>query len=302
MEGWVAGRFYQFLEYLSILELNSNFVMMVPLSLPSAFIMSSTLSGATRLHFIVGDPIAQVKSPSGMTDAFAHHGHNAVCVPAHVHPDHLADWLTGLSWAQNVDGIIATVPHKFACAELCVTLSDRAKFLGAVNTMRRNADGSWHGDMFDGQAFVTAMRRQACEPRGKRALLAGAGGAGSAIAHALVTAGVSELAVHDPDSARRNKLINRLATLSACKVMAGSSDPSGFDLVLNATPMGMGPTDPLPFRTELLCAAMFCGCVVTAPPITPFIAVARARGCNTITGSDMFASVRDLMVDFLLAH
>lgn len=264
--------------------------------------MTQTLSGATRLHFIVGDPIAQVKSPAGVSQAFADHGHNAVCVPAHVSPAHLADWVRGASLAQNVDGIIVTVPHKFACTDLCATTSDRAAFLHTVNTMRRNADGTWHGDMFDGLGFVTAMQDQGCQPAGKKALLVGAGGAGSAIAHALVMAGVSELAIHDPDDQRRGSLVDRLAGLGQCSVVHGSADPDGYGLVLNATPVGMKDGDPFPLDVDRLQASMFCGCVITAPAVTPFIAAARARGCATMTGADMFAKVRDLMVAFLLSE
>lgn len=262
--------------------------------------MTEPLSGATRLHFIVGDPIAQVKSPAGVTQAFADHGRDAVCVPAHVSPAHLTDWLRGASLAHNVDGIIVTVPHKFACTELCATTSERAAFLHTVNTMRRNADGSWHGDMFDGLGFVTAMQGNGCQPAGQKALLVGAGGAGSAIAHALVMAGVSELAIFDPDNTRRTVLVDRLAGLKQCPVGHGSADPTGFDIVVNATPVGMKEGDPYPLDVTKLDARMFCGCVITAPAITPFIAAARARGCATMTGADMFARVRDLMVDFLL--
>ncbi|MDO9146814.1 MAG: shikimate dehydrogenase [Hydrogenophaga sp.] len=262
--------------------------------------MSHLLSGASRIHFIVGDPIAQVKSPAGVTQAFADHGHNAICVPAHVAPAHLAEWLRGASLAQNVDGIIVTVPHKFACTDLCGTTSERAAFLHTVNTMRRNADGSWHGDMFDGLGFVTAMQDKGCQPAGKKALLVGAGGAGSAIAHALVMVGVSELAIFDPDEQRRTGLVDRLAGLHKCPVTHGSADPSGFDLVLNATPVGMKAGDPYPLDVTQLQPQMFCGCVITAPAVTPFIAAARAKGCATMTGADMFACVRDLMVDFLL--
>ena len=168
--------------------------------------MLEQLNGATRVHFIVGDPIAQVKSPSGVTQAFESHGRNAICVPAHVAPADLAAWKEGVSLSKSVDGIIVTVPHKFACFELCATASERATFLRTVNTMRRNPDGSWHGDMFDGLGFVEAMRAKGCEPQGKKALLVGAGGAGSAIAHALVLAGVRELAIHDPDTTRRDTL------------------------------------------------------------------------------------------------
>jgi shikimate dehydrogenase len=262
--------------------------------------MQLQLDGATRVHFIVGDPIAQVKSPAGVSEALQQRGHNAVVVPAHVSPAALSGWLAGVSAAQNVDGIIVTVPHKFAAASLCATLSRRAEFLQAANVMRRNADGSWHGDMFDGLGYVEAMRAKGCDPAGQSALLVGAGGAGSAIAHALVTSGVSRLVLHDESAARRDTLVARLAALGLCPVMAGAPDAAGVDIALNATPMGMRAGDPLPFALEGLHAGTFVGCVVTAPAVPPVIEAARARGCKTSTGADMFAKVRDLMVDFLL--
>jgi shikimate dehydrogenase len=257
------------------------------------------LNGATRVHFIVGDPIAQVKSPAGVTETFQSQGMNAFVMPAHVRPADLKTWAKGVSLAQNVDGIIVTVPHKFASFDLCSTASSSAQFLGAVNTLRRNADGTWHGDMFDGLAFVKAMREQGCQPEGKRALLVGAGGAGSAIAHALVTSGVSELAIHDEDGTRRSSLITRLNSLGLCSVTDGSADPSGFQIVINATPVGMKETDPFPVNPDPIVGSMFVGCVITAPAVTPLIAAARAKGCVTVTGAEMFARVRDLMVDFL---
>ena len=263
--------------------------------------MSQALSGATRVHFIVGDPIAQVKSPAGVTQAFQDAGLDAVCIPAHVSPADLAAWAHGVSLARNVDGIIATVPHKFACFDLCASVSDRARFLKAVNTMRRNADGSWHGDMFDGMAFVEALKLKGCEPRGRRALLVGAGGAGSAIAYSLMTAGVAELAVCDTDASRRDALIARLAGLGLGRLSAGSADPEGFDLAINATPIGMRDGDPHPIDSTKFKRSQFVGCVITAPAVPPMIAAARASGCATATGTDMFARVRDLMVEFLLA-
>lgn len=262
--------------------------------------MTETLNGATRVHFIVGDPIAQVKSPAGVTQAFSQRHQNAIVVPAHVAPVDLANWVSGVSLARNVDGIIVTVPHKFACRDLCGSTSERARFLSTVNTMRRNADGSWHGDMFDGLGFVAAMRDNGCEPQHKRALLVGAGGAGSAIAYALVMAGVSGLAIHDEDATRRTSLVDRLAALGRSPVTHGSADPTGFDIVLNATPVGMRDGDPYPLNVECLSADMFVGCVITVPAITPLIAAARQLGCRTMTGADMFGRVRDLMVDFLL--
>jgi shikimate dehydrogenase len=262
--------------------------------------ISNPLSGATRLHFIVGDPIAQVKSPAGVSEAFHARGHNAYVMPVHVAPASLAQWVAGTSLAQNVDGIIVTVPHKFASFDLCATTSDRAAFLHTVNTMRRNADGSWHGDMFDGLGFVSAMEDNGCNPSGKKALLVGAGGAGSAIAHALVMAGVSALAIHDEDAMRRTMLVDRLAGLGRCPVTHGTANPTGFDVVINATPMGMKESDPFPLDVDHITPAMFVGCVITVPAVTPLIAAARVRGCATMTGAHMVARVRDLMADFLV--
>lgn len=262
--------------------------------------MLEQLNGATRVHFIVGDPIAQVKSPAGVTQAFEARGRNAIVVPAHVAPADLPDWLAGTSRSRNTDGIIVTVPHKFAAFELCATASDRARFLNTVNVMRRNGDGRWHGDMFDGQGFVAAMHDAGFQPAGKRALLVGAGGAGSAIAHAVVMAGVSLLAIHDESTARRDALTKRLDGLNGVRVEAGSASPEGFDLVLNDTPIGMKDGDPFPVDVTVLEPHMHVGCVITAPAITPLIAAARAKGCSTQTGADMFGKVRDLMVDFLL--
>ena len=262
--------------------------------------MLDNFSGATRVHLIVGDPIAQVKSPFGVTQAFESHGRDAICVPAHVAPADLVDWWAGAKRAQNIDGLIVTVPHKFACTAFCDVLSERAAFLGTVNTMRRDAQGRWHGDMFDGLGYVRAMEKNGCILQGKRALLVGAGGAGSAIAHSLVLAGVSELAIHDPDAQRRQSLMDRLNSLKLGRVINGSANPAGFDVAINATPIGMKADDPTPIDTAAIEGHMFIGCVITAPAITPLIDAARAKGCKTVTGADMFAQVRELMVEFLL--
>ena len=262
--------------------------------------MSQALNGATRVHFIVGDPIAQVKSPAGVTQAFHDAGRNAICIPAHVAPADLAHWAKSVSLAQNVDGIIVTVPHKFASFDLCHTTSERSSFLKAVNTLRRNRDGSWHGDMFDGMGYVEALQAKGCNPRGQRVLLVGAGGAGSAIAYSLMTAGVKELAVHDADSVRRDALVSQLASLGLGRVTTGGNDPTGFEICINATPIGMKDTDPHPIDSRKFTAKQFVGCVITAPSVPPMIAAARAKGCNTLTGTDMFTRVRDLIVNFLL--
>src|SRR6266850_3608249 len=108
---------------------------------------SMGISGETRIHLIVGDPIAQAKSPAGLTRVFAERGVDAVCIPMQVRREEFDAFMTAAKRVLNIDGIIATVPHKFAAARHCDRVSERARLLGAVNLMRRERDGRWLGDM-----------------------------------------------------------------------------------------------------------------------------------------------------------
>lgn len=263
--------------------------------------MNINLTGTTRLNLILGDPVAQVKSPNGVTRAFADRGVDAVLVPFQVGVEALKSVLTVVDSIKNLDGIVVTVPHKFACFTHCSSVSERADRLGVVNVMRRGTDGGWHGDMVDGLGFVGAIRAKGFDPSGKRALLVGAGGAGSAIALALLEAGVHELAIHDVDSARRDQLVERLKASRSGDVIVGSADPTGFDLVGNATPAGMMLGDPLPIDTTKLDPSTFVGCVITVPAASPLIEDARRIGCPTSTGTDMYNALQTLMVDFFCA-
>lgn len=256
--------------------------------------------GATRLIPIVGDPIAQVKSPAGITEALHARGINAYVMPVHVGAVEVDFCLDGLSLARNVDAMLATVPHKFAAFRHAATATPRATLLRAANVLRRNPDRTWHADMLDGIAFVIALRGAGCIPAGRRALLVGAGGAGAAIALALLDEGVATLAIHDADPVRRDALLGRLGTDAIGRLMVGSPDPTGFDIIANATPAGMRPGDPLPVLTANLTPAMTVGDVITLPEVTNLLAAARAIGCATSTGVDMFNAGRDLIVTFVL--
>src|SRR5262249_48720109 len=153
--------------------------------------MLSGLSGATRIHLIVGDPAAQTKSPAGLTREFSARGADEVRIPTQVAPADIDAFFAVAKRVQNIDGIVVTVPHKLAATRHCDILSDRSRALAAVNAMRREADGRWSGDMTDGVALVAALRAAGCAPYGRRALVVGVGGAGSAVALALAPAGAA---------------------------------------------------------------------------------------------------------------
>ncbi len=260
--------------------------------------MLEHLDGTTRVFPILGDPIAQVKAPRGLTQRMERDGRNGVVVPLRVAPDGLEALVEALGRSDSVGGLVVTVPHKFAVLRHCASVTEQARFTGAVNVMRRTPAG-WHGAMLDGDAFVAAQAAAGGPQRGRRALLCGAGGAGGAIALALLEAGVARLAVHDAAPARRDTLLARLAPRFGDAVMPGGDDPAGFDLVCNATPSGMRPDDAPPVRLDRLAPGMVVGDVVTAPEVTPLLAAARALGCATSTGIGMFEAQADLLVDFL---
>jgi shikimate dehydrogenase len=256
-------------------------------------------TGATRLYPIIGDPIKYVESPTRLTRTLQERGHDAICIPMQVPRDDLNAVMAGLAATGNVDGILITMPHKFAAFEYCSTSSTTATLLKVVSIIRRNTDGSWHGDMLDGRAFVKAQIDHGAEPDGARALLLGAGGAGSAIAIALLEAGVRELVIHDPDETRTNALIDLITGVGQGQVKAGPANPTDFDLVCNATPLGMEDGDPLPVDATLLTGSMFVGDVIAGHGLTPLLAAAEAAGCKTSNGGHMVEAAQDVMADFL---
>ena len=264
--------------------------------------MLDHVNGATRLFPIIGDPIRYVESPVRLTRSFDARGHNAVCVPMQVPGPALDDVMRGLSSTLNVDGVLVTMPHKGTVFGHCATSSERATLLGAISVLRRNADGTWHGDMLDGLAFVKAQKDHGAQPAGSRVLLLGSGGAGSAIAIALVDEGVEELVVHDVDEARAADLAELLSGRGHASVTTGAPDPTGCDMVCNATPLGMAEGDPLPVAADLLTSSMFVGDVIAGHGLTPFLAAAEAAGCRTANGGQMVEAVQELMVDFMVGE
>jgi shikimate dehydrogenase len=262
--------------------------------------MLEKLNGETLLYPIIGDPITFVKSPQRLTAEFVARGHNGICVPMQVPGGELEGVIRGLGAVPNVRGLLITMPHKNNMFAYCTTFSQTSKLLGVVSVARRNADGSWHGDMLDGVAFVAAQKKDGAKPDGARVLQVGAGGAGSAIAIALLDAGVRELVLHDANQSRLNDLVRLLSGMGRGRVVAGPPDPTGCEMVVNATPMGMSPHDPLPVSAHLLTSSMFVGDVVAGHGITPFLQAAQAAGCNTADGVQMVEAGMEIMPDFLL--
>src|SRR5262249_58589448 len=121
---------------------------------------------------------------------------------------------------------VITSPHKFAALRHCDEASDRARFLGAANVLRRIAADRWHGDMTDGAAMVAALRRAGCEPGGRRALVIGAGGAGSAVALAPIEARGAAPSGAGGGPKRCHRPGKRLAATATAVAQAGTAQPA----------------------------------------------------------------------------
>lgn len=257
------------------------------------------IDGETQIYPIIGHPIGQVKSPASLSQIMADRGFNGMVVPTHILPEDLGAWVAQAGAVRNCDGIVITVPHKVPCLAFCARATARAHASGAVNIMIRDGD-QWVGDATDGHGYMDGIAAEGFDVAGKPALLVGTGGAGSAIAYEILARGASELALHDIDTTRRDSLIARLAQAFPGKVRVGDTDPRGFGLVANATPLGMREGDPLPVQVEFLTADQFVADVVTRPAVPPLIAAARAKGCATMPGSGMFNAQAILLAEILM--
>lgn len=257
------------------------------------------IDGETEIFPIIGHPIGQVKSPTALSAIMAERGFNGMVVPVHILPEDLDAWLEQAIKMRNCNGIVVTVPHKVPCIAFCTKVTARAKASGAVNIMIRDGEG-WIGDATDGHGYMDGIAARGFDIAGKSALLVGSGGAGSAIAYEILSRGASELAIHDIDAPKRDRLIAGLNAAFPGRARLGSRDPRGFDLVANATPLGMRESDPLPVMTEHLTPAQFVADVVTRPAIPALIAAAQAAGCKTMAGSGMFDAQAVLLAELLI--
>lgn len=258
------------------------------------------ITGNTRLYGIVADPVSQVKTPQTMRKVFDQRGTDGVLVPMHVTSENLPAFVQGLRSILNFGGMIATVPHKTAMVDLCDDITPAARMVGAVNIVRRNADGSLSGDILDGQGFVGGLRQHGIEPRDLRVLLSGAGGAAKAIAFALADAGVARLDLYNRTQAKAQDIITRLQAVYPRVAMAAvGASPVGYDLVINATSLGMRPDDAFPIDVSGLSAAQIVAEIIMTPALTPLLAAAQEKGCRIQFGLPMLECQIELMADFM---
>ena len=246
------------------------------------------IRGTTKLIAHLGYPTESFKAPMIYNPYFQKHGIDAVVVPMGCKSEDYAAFLALVFKLSNIHGALVTMPHKVTTVALLDEVSTTAKVAGSCNAVRLGANGQLIGDMFDGEGFVRGVLRKGRSLHGATVLVAGCGGVGSAIAASLAKAGVAKLAVFDAYAPIMDGLAGRLrANYPALVVTTGSIDPTGMEVVVNATPLGMKDGDPLPMDVSRIAPSTFVGEVVMKTEITPFLEAARARGCAYQVGTDM---------------
>jgi len=259
------------------------------------------INGRTHVFVHLAYPSAHLRTPQLFNARCRELSLDAVLVPWQVHPDNLGQVLDALRLSESVPGIIVTIPHKQSVAALCDRLEGPADLLKVANVVRKAEDGALVGRILDGEGFVGGLTREGRDPQGKAALLIGAGGVAVAIADALLAAGVSRLVIANRTIERAQFLAERLRALyPGHEIGVGAADATGFDLVVNATALGMHEDDPLPLDPATIMPGAVVAEVVMAPPVTPLLHAARARGAIIHEGVHMLTGQIDPFIDFIL--
>ncbi len=257
------------------------------------------ITGRTRLIAHIGWPTEAFKAPMIYNPWFEQQGIEAAVVPLGVEAADYAQILRPLFRIRNLHGALITMPHKVTTASLVDEMSTTAKIAGACNAVLRRADGTLLGDMFDGAGFVRGVARKGRRIAGASALVIGAGGVGSAIAASLAAAGVASMGLFDAAPASAEALGQRLQQhYPALRIRLGSKDSGGYDIVVNATPLGMREDDPLPVDVSRISPDAFVGEVVMKQEFTPLLRAAQAKGCTVQVGTDMLFEMIPAYLEF----
>ncbi|HWJ70754.1 MAG TPA: shikimate dehydrogenase [Sphingobium sp.] len=191
---------------------------------------------------------------------------------------------------QGFAGVNITYPFKQQVIPALDELSQSAAFVGAVNTVAMR-DGRLIGHNTDMEGFRDSLQHGLPTVRKDHVLLLGAGGAGSAVASALLSLDVGLLSICDADGPRAQALVASLATLfgpQRVAFMAREALATGtVDGLVNATPMGMAAHPGLPLASELILPTHWVADIVYFPIETAFLKAARTKGCQTLDGSGM---------------
>lgn len=257
------------------------------------------ISGKSTLIAHIGYPTESFKASYIYNPWFDKAGIDAAVIPMGVKAADYLGVLKSLFKLTNLRGALVTMPHKVTTVDLVDECTTTVKIAGSCNAILKRPDGTLLGDMFDGTGFTRGLRHKGFVFDGAKCLVVGTGGVGSAIAASLAADGVAAIALCDTDRASAESLAGRLRNhYPRLDVHVRGSDPAGYDLVVNATPLGMKAGDPLPFDVTRLAPATFVGEVVMKEEITSLLKAAQDRGCPFVVGTDMLFEMIPAYLEF----
>jgi len=258
------------------------------------------ISGTTRLIGIFGDPITHTLSPAMHNAAFEELGIEMAYVPCHVLPKDLKKAVEGAA-AMNLAGLNVTVPHKERIIKYLDSIDDRARVIGAVNTVV-NEDGVLRGYDTDALGFLRSLQEDyAFDPRGKRIIIIGAGGASRAIVYEFLALGAASLTLVNRTPARAERLAGEYGGLfpgadvnvcsmdefSSCAGGASAKAIGAADLIVNATSVGLMGAGELNVPLEKLPQGAIVSDIVYRPIETAFLRKAKGLGLRAHSGLGM---------------
>lgn len=259
------------------------------------------ISGTTRIFPVIGWPVEQVKAPALFNAYFKRNGIDARVVPLKIPPEKYCDAVRMLMQTPNVGGIFVSIPHKPLTLEAVDEATPRAQLAGACNAVYRRDDQKIIGDLIDGEGFVRALDRTCGDTpfnwQASKALVVGCGGVGRAIAAALMQRGLKHLGLFDTRMELVEDLKARLSAAFPDAVIAfNAPQAAGYDLVVNASPIGMYPGDPMPISLEGIkpdCIVADCGMKIE---MSKLLLQAQQRGCRIQKGKEMLIEQAPLYI------
>jgi shikimate dehydrogenase len=249
------------------------------------------LSGKTKIYGIFGYPVEHTFSPGMQNAAFKKLGMDACYVPFAVRPAELSNAARAIT-SLGLCGLNVTVPHKEKILAELDELSEEARLIGAVNTIEVR-EGRLVGHNTDGRGFLRSLKDNAgFNPKGKRFLFIGSGGAARAVGFSLALAGAKRIVFRDVDTEKAGVLARDIREKTgADSISIGEEALSALaaeaDCLINATPLGLKKTDPLPIKKDLILKKHLVCDLVYNPPDTALLKTARARGAKRLPGLGM---------------
>jgi len=245
------------------------------------------VSSRTRVLTLLGDPVSHSASPELHNAAFEAAGVDGVYVAVRCAPDDLVGFMRGLARAGGGGNV--TLPHKEKAASILDVRSEAVRRTGACNTFWGDEDGRVHGDNTDVEGFRRALNVFVEGPTaGMRVLLLGGGGAARAALAALVEDGAGEILLFNRTQDRARAVARRIGGQKVRVVpIARELDGEDFDLVVNATRLGLEPGDPSPIDSHKLDRAGAAMDLVYGHHTTGFVESSASAGIRTTDGTEM---------------